>query len=246
MLQLANSVAARVRFDTLRRVSAFHAAGAYLYDRRLAARVSIPSVPPDLQHEINSHDLWLSEGARTIQVGADLAPAPNWLRSTSAEGFVQDRPLSFDDLSFLVRHSFFRCSSHNVSRPYPSAGALFPVHVFLVVSLATDCGSVQPGVYHVLPRREELEIVLPLTSERANAPLRNCALPDQLMPPLYIVYAINLDLAVFKYGYRGYRFALMEVGSCYHQTDLVCRDRGLASRLLGAFPTTKWPGTAGG
>jgi hypothetical protein len=51
----------------------------------------------------------------------------------------------------------------------------------------------------------------------------------------YVVYFINLKKAIFKYRSRGYRLALMEVGSMYQQMLRVAQDHGVGSRVLSGF-----------
>jgi len=116
------------------------------------------------------------------------------------------------------------------ARNSPSAGGLYPIEVF--VSTQTVEG-LADGLYHYEPRGHGLHLV-------------NNAVPTDFVEPLlhqdYILNANALFIftAVFmrsmcKYGARGYRFALLEVG---HQAENICLmavQLGLDSLCVGGF-----------
>ena len=54
-------------------------------------------------------------------------------------------------------------------------------------------------------------------------------------PGLAIIYTIYMPKNLFKYRYRGYRMALMEVGSIYMLVELQAKALGLGCRLWSAY-----------
>ena len=91
--------------------------------------------------------------------------------------------------------------------PVPSAGALYPLELY-VVALAVD--GLEPGVYHYNPFRHRLESLGAFEPERLRAALVDRELADRAAA-LLVVTAVFWR-SRFKYGARGYRFALLEAG----------------------------------
>ena len=114
-------------------------------------------------------------------------------------------------------------------RLYPSAGGLGSVEVFALLD----------RVESPLGRR----MVRYLPAEHALSPLRGelpherdldrlCSL-EGTAPPLILIFAVRLAEMVTKYGPRGGRFALMEVGHACQNLALRVSADGLAGYQLG-------------
>lgn len=115
-------------------------------------------------------------------------------------------------------------------RNSPSAGALYPIEIFVSTQAVEGLAA---GLYHYEPHAHGLHLV-------------NDNVPTDFIEPFlnqdYIVNANALFIftSVFmrsmgKYGARGYRFALLEVG---HQAENVCLmavQLGLGSLCIGGF-----------
>lgn len=123
-------------------------------------------------------------------------------------------------------------SSHK--RGYPSGGALYPVEVFCCNMSADHPWPDGASVYHLLGRSRVLEKHV-MSGRLEN--LQNIILPESDVgkPSAALVYFIYLPKALFKYRFRGYRHALMEVGSMYMLIDLRCKELGLGTRPWSAF-----------
>jgi SagB-type dehydrogenase family enzyme len=116
-------------------------------------------------------------------------------------------------------------------RAVPSGGALYPLEVYV---LASRVDGLEPGVYHFDPLRRVLEVI------RAGDPM-----PDLLAISTYpeIVGGSAVTCFVtlviwrtrFKYGPRGYRFALLEAGHLAQNALLTATALGLAALPLGGF-----------
>lgn len=114
-------------------------------------------------------------------------------------------------------------------RPYASGGALYSAETVAVTGEMVS-GAPPFSVAHYLPGSNRFEI-LPSRFDRARfdgvTPFKGAA--------FYLGYFVNLKRATFKYRSRGYRLALLEIGSMYHQVAAVAQQHGLASRVLAGF-----------
>jgi SagB-type dehydrogenase family enzyme len=109
-------------------------------------------------------------------------------------------------------------------RTAPSAGALYPIELYLVVG---DVRNLEPAVYLYHPIEHALEQVLP--GDR-RAPLRAGSAPATL------VIAGVVARTAAKYGQRAERYVLIEVGAVAENVYLQCETMQLATVLVGAFP----------
>jgi SagB-type dehydrogenase family enzyme len=117
-------------------------------------------------------------------------------------------------------------------RTVPSGGALYPLEVYVLLGRVR---ALEPGLYHLDPLRHALEVLSPGLS-----PLG--ALEEAAVYP-EIVAGCAATLLVtgmfwrsrFKYGLRGYRFALLEAGHLAQNVLLMCAGLGLAAAPLGGF-----------
>ena len=112
---------------------------------------------------------------------------------------------------------------------YPSGGALYSVEA--VAILGNACNLPKEGnIIHYMPVSNRFEILQGMVDDhyfQSIYKIENVA--------FYVVYLINLKKAIFKYRSRGYRLALMEIGSMYQQMLRVAQDHGICSRVLSGF-----------
>jgi SagB-type dehydrogenase family enzyme len=116
-------------------------------------------------------------------------------------------------------------------RAVPSGGGLYPLELF---AFAWRVQGLAPGLYHFDPLRRVLEVVRTgdLAAELATAmvyadPATSCAV-------LIVVTAVFWRTR-FKYGQRGYRFALLEAGHVIQNASLAATAFRLASVPLAGF-----------
>jgi SagB-type dehydrogenase family enzyme len=116
-------------------------------------------------------------------------------------------------------------------RPYPSAGARYPLEIY---SLVLTAEGLSPGLYHYNVREHVLEILLEQDLrddlEKATGELRWIGKASVVL----IVTAV-LDRTRIKYGDRGYRYALLEAGHLAQNMCLIAHADGLISCCLGGF-----------
>jgi SagB-type dehydrogenase family enzyme len=116
-------------------------------------------------------------------------------------------------------------------RSVPSGGALYPLEVFLAV-LRID--GLEPGLYHFDPLRARLECIRAGIGSDEVAALSTypgivagCA--------VFFLIAAVFGRTRFKYGLRGYRFALLEAGHVAQNLVLAATALDLACVPLGGF-----------
>jgi len=176
-----------------------------------------------------------------------IALPPSDLPATSFADLIARRrttgnlgtgPLDLRRIATLLRSSYGVTGRIKLShggeqsfRAAPSAGALYPLDIYPVV-LAADV--LAAGIYHYDPLRDVLEL-LRLGDTRA-ALLE--ALPMKQLAercPVAFVITATFWRSRFKYGQRGYRFALLEAGHLAQNVLLAAEALELAAAPIGGF-----------
>lgn len=217
-------------------VAEFHASTTIAFPEALPVSFA-QHVPPEMLVELaGSESCIYPEGAAS----PTIPPMPlrhSATRKQSAMRFAED-PLSQDAVYSIIDASLLAWTQDDDvlgirHRPYPSAGGLFPVETFVALTkpLADD-GQPARGIYHVLPVSRRL-VALQVPERGWTELLIDPG--NYGYPPLVFVYAVDIRKAIFKYGARGYRHALLEAGSMYQQVDLCARTLGLGTRLWSGF-----------
>ncbi|MEW6050813.1 MAG: SagB/ThcOx family dehydrogenase [Candidatus Zixiibacteriota bacterium] len=116
-------------------------------------------------------------------------------------------------------------------RGVPSAGALYPIELYLVANSVTGLDS---GIYHFQVRNTSLEEIKKGDfSER----LRQAALGQEALDnaPAAVVITARFDRTTHKYADRGYRYVYMEAGEVCQTLYLQATTLGLGTVAIGAF-----------
>ncbi len=116
-------------------------------------------------------------------------------------------------------------------RTAPSAGALYPLEVYLVVGEVSDLPA---GVYQYRPRPHDLVLV---KSGDMRLPLFSAALKQECVrdAPAVLVIAGVFERTARKYGKRSRPYVYMEVGHVAQNVYLQAAASGLATVIVGAF-----------
>jgi SagB-type dehydrogenase family enzyme len=116
-------------------------------------------------------------------------------------------------------------------RVVPSGGALYPLELYPVLLRVAETN---PGVFHLDPVRRVLEI---LRCEDVRRELgRASAFPELLDRAAAVVFLTGVFWRTrFKYGLRGYRFALLEAGHVAQNILLAATALGVPALPLGGF-----------
>lgn len=141
-------------------------------------------------------------------------------------------PVSLQTAATILHHAYAaRQTTRGVRRPVPSAGALYPLELYAACP-AVDAAP--RGLLHYDPFAHRLE---QLHGRDAVAELA-AGLPDP--SPLEHAALVLVVTAVvwrsrFKYGARGYRFALLEAGHLAQTVLLACAALRLPALPIGGF-----------
>jgi SagB-type dehydrogenase family enzyme len=116
-------------------------------------------------------------------------------------------------------------------RAAPSAGALYPLEIYLVAGAVKD---LEPGLYHYDPRGHTI-------SRTKAGDLRKSVTQASLYQdeisraPATIIITAVYERTMQKYGERGIRYVHMEVGSAGENIYLQAESLGLGTVFIGAF-----------
>jgi SagB-type dehydrogenase family enzyme len=116
-------------------------------------------------------------------------------------------------------------------RTAPSAGALYPLEVYLVVGRVEGFSA---GVYQYLPAEHALVQILEgdIRMSLASAALGQSAVEDA---PVSLVITAVFERTTQKYGQRGLRYVYMETGSAAQNVYLQAESLDLGTVFIGAF-----------
>lgn len=116
-------------------------------------------------------------------------------------------------------------------RTTPSAGATYPLEIYLVVGRVVD---LKPGLYHYLPASHSLVKVVEGDLQRD---LALASLGQEMIEkaPVTIVIAGLFRRTTARYGERGVRYVHMEAGHAGENIYLQAETMGLATVAVGAF-----------
>jgi SagB-type dehydrogenase family enzyme len=149
------------------------------------------------------------------------------LRSRRSSAPTGAGPLPCGTLAGLLAAGY---RSSGGRRPVPSGGALYPLELYPAV-LHVD--GVAAGVYHYHPYRHRLARLAPVTRAQVAATLVAPELAESAAV-LLVVTAVFWR-SRFKYGPRGYRFALLEAGHLAQNVLLVAAAAGVSALPVGGF-----------
>lgn len=154
------------------------------------------------------------------------------LRRRSRRSYT-DEPLSLHDISQLVWAAQGITEPATGKRAAPSAGATYPLEVYVVVGTNGVTG-LADGVYRYNPVKHQLENVLKgdLRSDLADAALGQDWVREA---PVNIVIAAVYERTTGRYGDRGIRYVHMEAGHVGQNLYLQAEARGLGVVVVGAF-----------
>ena len=146
-------------------------------------------------------------------------------------------PLSLPTVATLLHHAYgiTRDNAGTVyPRPFrtvPSGGALYPLELFLH---STRIEGVDAGFYHYDPTGNVLRF---LRYGDRTRDICEAVVQGELFSNTSLVVFITalFGRSIFKYGDRGYRFALLEAGHVAQNLNLVANALGLASVNVGGY-----------
>ena len=120
------------------------------------------------------------------------------------------------------------------SRTAPSAGARYPLELFLLIGKDATEG-IQAGLYHYLVKEHSLQ---PLFSGDKRKELASACLGQGYISeaPVSLILAVDYSRTTSRYGEdRGVRYVHMDVGHSCQNAYLMVTDLGLGTVEIGAF-----------
>lgn len=116
-------------------------------------------------------------------------------------------------------------------RAVPSGGALYPLEIY---AHAARVRGLSPGLYHYDPEEEALDV---LREGDGSSDLAALVFQPELLSGAAAVVMISAVFlrTTFKYGDRGYRFALLEAGHVCQNATLTAGEMGLAAAPIGGY-----------
>lgn len=167
-------------------------------------------------------------------------PAPKYKSNSSIEETLQKRrsvrdysnePLSLSEVSQILWSAQGITNETDGLRTAPSAGALYPLEVYLVAANVRDLPA---GIYKYDPQNHSLRKITEGDKrvEISNAALRQDAIENS--SAMVIITAIYERTSV-KYGKRSERYVNMEVGHVGQNIYLQAVSLGLGTVMIGAF-----------
>jgi len=140
------------------------------------------------------------------------------------------QPLSLNELSQLL-WAAQGINSRDIRRTAPSAGALYPLELYLVVGLTTD---ISPGVYRYSSEQHSLNLIKESDQRRA---LSGAALNQECIaaaPACFVITGVYRRTAK-KYGKRARRYVQLEAGHASENILLQAVALKLGTVVVGAF-----------
>lgn len=120
-------------------------------------------------------------------------------------------------------------------RTAPSAGALYPMEIYLV---AGEIEGLEAGVYRYSPK--EHTITMQVEGD-ARQELSDAALGQEVIQeaPISLILSAVYERTTRKYGQRGIRYVHIEVGHVGQNIYLQAETLGLGTVMVGAFDDQK-------
>ncbi len=147
----------------------------------------------------------------------------------------KDEELTLQEVSQILWAAQGITQKETGFRSAPSAGATYPLEVYLVVRKVEG---LDPGVYRFLPEEQALhELVKGDKSEELMSGALNQGFIEDA--PVNIVFTAVYGRTVNRYGERGERYVYMEAGHAAQNIYLQCESLDLGTVVIGAFDNEK-------
>lgn len=190
--------------------------------------------------------LTLAVTVQTVIAGQNMGkplsiklPEPRASEGTSVEQVLRIRrsvrtfaaePLELSEVAQLL-WSAQGITNRNGLRTAPSAGALYPLEIYVVAGGVNDLPC---GVWHYLPDNHRLER---LGDTDIRTPLAHAALDQTWIreAAAVVVFAAVYERTTRKYGKRGMRYVHIEAGHAAENLFLQAVSLGLNTVVVGAF-----------
>lgn len=160
-------------------------------------------------------------------------------KSIKKTNHIAPQSISFDDIAYILKccYGTIGDSSTDMRRAVPSAGALYPLEIYLF--LCNDIPHLNKGIYHYGVKKDTIEPVFLNNDVRQ---IIGDTVPEQewmLKLNGFICITGRINDVIGKYGTRGYRYLLLEAGHVGQNITLACTERGIDSLPVGGIDEPK-------
>jgi len=145
----------------------------------------------------------------------------------------RERSLSLNHLSQILWAAQGITEPTIGRRAAPSGGALYPLDIYILTG-ENGVEKIEAGVYHYLPREHSVSMISKGDRRREIASASLSQMWMAKAPVLFIITA-EYKRITGKYGERGIRYALIEVGHVAQNLFLQAEALGLGAGIVGAF-----------
>lgn len=189
--------------------------------------------------------LWIQKPRRPQTTHAEASiplPAPETRGTVSVEEAISRRrsireyskqPLTLRELSQLLWAAQGITEHKWKLRAAPSAGATYPIEVYVVVG-EDDVVGLSPGVYQYIPDGHELRLLF-LGDVRDQLSSASLGQAWVAQAPVDLVITAVYERTTMRYGDRGVRYVHMEAGHVAENIYLEATALNLGTVAVGAF-----------
>ena len=151
-----------------------------------------------------------------------------------------NKPLTVGQLSQILWAAQGITEDSGLKRAAPSAGALYPIDIYAVMG-NNSVRELYQGVYHYYPPDHSIEKIID-TDAREDVAVASLRQMWMATAPVILVITSEYSRITIKYGERGKRYAMIEVGHIGQNIFLQCEALGLCAGIVGAFYDTQVAG----
>ena len=142
-------------------------------------------------------------------------------------------PIQLDQLSYILwaANGIRNREASQEFRTAPSAGALYPIETYLVVS---DVSDLNPGIYHYSVQKHELET---LKKGKFTREMVRAGMGQEMLRKAAVtfVWTAIFERSKWKYRQRAYRYVYLDTGHIAENLALAATSLGLGSCQIGAL-----------
>ena len=183
---------------------------------------------PDINEEESEEPVDMLEGEEIVLPSPELKSNISLEEALSKRRSVRNfssKELSLDQISQILWAAQGITQKSSGYRTAPSAGALYPLEIFLLKS---------DGLFHYVPDGHK---IIKLSSDDLRPELLSGVLFQKFVTeaPVSIVITAVYERTTVKYGERGIRYAHLEAGHACQNILLQATSLGLGAVPVGAF-----------
>jgi len=161
------------------------------------------------------------------------APFEEVLRARRSVREYLPEALTLSEVSFILWATQGISEVHEPLRTAPSAGARYPVIIYLITGEG-GIEDLKEGIYRCVPERHSL-LLRKEGDYRAELAEASLAQEHVALAPAIIAFAVEFWRTTSRYGERGYRYVWIDVGHAAQNTYLAASALGLGTVGVGAF-----------